>query len=250
MIIILKRNVKPLLVATGIIFFIAAVIYLIIFNFYFNYKFVALCCIACVLILCGLFFEDIVKRRWLKYSIVSLCVCLVIMMLFLGIYGNVDNVTYNEDAVIVLGAGIKGEYVTELLAYRLLNAIEFSRINPNAVIIVSGGQGPDEDITEALAMERYLVMRGVPPEKIIREEASKSTYENLLYSKEILDNLFNGPYKVTIITNDFHIFRAVGIAGKLGLAATHFHANTKWYSVPFNYSRECLAVFKFWVFGK
>lgn len=190
------------------------------------------------------------KKRRLAYGALSLCAGFIIMILFLAVYGKTDNATYNEDAVIVLGAGVKGEYVTPLLAYRLLKAVDFSKRNPNAVIIVSGGQGPDEDISEALAMERYLIARGVPPEKIIKEDASTSTYENLLFSKEILDSIFGDSYKVTVVTNDFHIFRAAGIAGKLGLTATHLHSNTKWSTMPLNYTRECLALVKFWVFGR
>lgn len=243
-----RSKLKAPMIATGVLLFIAAVIYLILISL--NYKFMLLCGASCVLVLYGAFFERLVKVKWLTYSLVTLCVCALALIVFLGVYGGIDNATYSEDAVIVLGAGIKGEYVTELLAFRLQKAIEFSRRNPDAVIIVSGGQGPDEAISEALAMERYLVRRGVPPEMIIREEASTSTFENLMFSKEILDSQFEDSYRVTVITNDFHIFRAVGIAGKLGLTATHLHAQTNWYSIPVNYSRECLALIKFWISGR
>lgn len=170
--------------------------------------------------------------------------------LFLGLYGQHDTATFEEDAVVVLGAGVKGERVTKLLALRLDQAAEYSEKNPNAVIIVSGGQGPGEDITEALAMERYLIDKGVAAERIVKEEVSSSTYQNLLYSKELLDGLFDRPYKIAVITNDFHIFRAAGFAKRLGLDATHYHAKTVWYGVPYNYARECLAVVKMWIIGK
>lgn len=244
----MKKRLKTFLIVSGALLFIAAITNLITAKF--NFRFLFMCGASCVIILYGVFYEKLAARKRLTYTLVSLCACVLISVISLDVYGKIDNVTYGEDAVIVLGAGIKGENVTELLAYRLQKAIEFSMVNPDAFIVVSGGQGPDEDISEALAMERYLIRRGIPPEKILREEASTSTYENLMYSKEILDSLFDGPYEVTIVTNDFHIFRAVGIAGKLGLAATHFHARTNWYSVPLNYSRECLAIVKFWIFGR
>ena len=244
----MARKMKILLFALGILLFISAIVFAFITGF--NFKFLLLCGGSCVLILYGLFFEKLIKKKWLTYSILSLCMCFIAMVVFLGVYGRTDNVTYNEDAVVVLGAGIRGEGVTRLLAYRLLKAIEFSENNPDAYIVVSGGQGPDEVISEALAMERYLIRRGVPPERIIKEDASTSTYENFLYSKEILDDLLEGPYEVAVITNDFHIFRAVRVAGKLGLTASHFHAQTDWDSVPLNYTRECLAIIKFLIIGK
>jgi uncharacterized SAM-binding protein YcdF (DUF218 family) len=149
----------------------------------------------------------------------------------------------------VLGAGIRGERVTHMLSYRLDKAAQYSENNPQAIIVVSGGQGPQEDITEALAMERYLIDKGIPKEKIIKEEVSTSTYENLLFSKELLDVLFEEPYETVVITNDFHIYRATKIAEKIGLTASRYHAKIDWYSIPRNYSRECIAIFKFWILG-
>lgn len=244
----INNKAKILLIALGALLLIAAVIYLIAANL--NFRFFLLCGISCALILYGLFFDKLARKKWLTRSILTLCACFIAMVVLVGAYGTNDNVTYDENAVIVLGAGIKGEYVSQLLAFRLLKAVEYIESNPEAVIVVSGGQGPDESISEALAMERYLIRRGVPAERIIKEEESTSTYENLLFSKEILDNRFKGSYKTVVITNDFHIFRAVGIAGKLGLNTTHFHAKTYWSGIPVNYTRECLALVKFWIFGR
>ena len=128
--------------------------------------------------------------------------------------------------------------------------MEYSIHNPKAIIVVSGGQGPQEDITEALAMERYLISKGTPKERIIKEEESTSTYENLLFSKNILDDIFTDPYKTVVITNNFHIYRATRLAENLGLDATHYHGKTSWYSIPVNYARECIATLKFWIFGE
>ena len=242
------RKMKILMVALGMMLFSGAIVFAFVTGF--NFKFFLILGGSCALVLYGLFCEKLIKKKWLTYSILSLCVCFIGMVVFLGLYGRTDNITYSEDAVVVLGAGIRGEGVTRLLAYRLLKAIEFSENNPDAYIVVSGGQGPDEQISEALAMERYLIRRGVSPERIIKEDASTSTYENFLFSKEILDDLLEEPYEVAVITNDFHIFRAVRVAGKLGMSATHFHAQTDWTSVPLYYTRECLAIIKFWVFGK
>jgi uncharacterized SAM-binding protein YcdF (DUF218 family) len=129
-------------------------------------------------------------------------------------------------------------------------AIAYSQRNPRALIIVSGAQGPQESITEALAMERYLINHGVAPERIIKEESATSTYENMMFSKELLDGILANPYTAVVITNDFHIYRASQMAKKTGLNATHLHAKIDWYAIPQNYLRECLAVVKFWVIGR
>lgn len=171
------------------------------------------------------------------------------IMLFIAIFGKIDNVTYKEDAAIVLGAGIKGENVTLTLSHRLDKAVEYIGKNPSAIIVVSGGQGFQEDISESLAMERYLVDNGVPNDKIIKEQKSTSTYENCLFSKELLDKYFDKPYKTVIITNDFHIYRAIQISKAVGLESTHYHAKTEWYTVSLNYLRECVAVVKTWILG-
>ncbi|MCL2514295.1 MAG: YdcF family protein [Oscillospiraceae bacterium] len=242
------KKVKIFLLTMGILVLLFAFVYLFFANF--NFGVVIIGSGAGVLIVYGLFFEKLIKIKWLTCGISAICAFFFIMAAFIGIYGNTDNADFNEDAIIVLGAGIRGEQVTRTLAYRLNKAAEYSEKNPGAAIVVSGGRGAQENITEALAMEKYLISKGVPAEKIIKEERAASTYENFLYSKEILDGLFEYPYKTAVATNSFHVFRAVKLAGKTGLAVTHCGAKIDWYSVPVNYSRECLAVLKMLILGK
>lgn len=92
----------------------------------------------------------------LKFAIIIAFLIWFILLSFIAIYGKVDNVIYKEDAVIVLGCGIRGKNVSAILSYRLDKAVEYYRKNQNAVIVVSGGQGPQEEITEAEAMERIF----------------------------------------------------------------------------------------------
>lgn len=168
---------------------------------------------------------------------------------FLGVYGISDNVDYSEDAVIVLGAGIRGDRVTLPLKLRLDKAIEYHRKNPEAVIVVTGGQGFQETVTEAYAMEKYLLEKGVDKSKILKEENATSTAENMEFSKEILDGYFDGEYSVVVVTNNFHIFRGVAIAKKTGFeAVAHFHAGLQWYNLMPCFLRESLAVMKMVVF--
>jgi len=243
----MSKFIKTLLLTLGSVLFLWIVIILLFESF--NYGIVLISAISCLFIVYGLFYEKLILIKWLTYSTIALCSSYLAMMLFIGIYGRNDNVTYNEDAAIVLGAAIRGEQVSLLLSNRLDKALEYSEKNPNAIIIVSGGQGPGEDISEALAMERFLIAKGLPKERIIKEEASISSYENILYSGIFMDNLFDGPCESVIITSDFHIFRAVKIAKQLGLNTTHIHAKTKWNYIPLNYSRECMAILWLLIIG-
>ncbi|MCL2563066.1 MAG: YdcF family protein [Oscillospiraceae bacterium] len=173
----------------------------------------------------------------------------IAFVLFLFIYGNVSNVDYNEDVVIVLGAGIHGETVSRPLARRLDAAIDYWNRNPDAYIVVTGGLGNRATITEAEAMARYLIRRGVPAERILLEELSTSTYENLVFAKEILDEHFPDGWRAAVITNDFHIYRSVRTARAVGIDAGRIGAYTEWYTWPVNYLREMLAVVQLWVGG-
>ena len=94
------------------------------------------------------------------------------------------------------------------LKYRLDAVIEFNKLNPNMKIIVSGGQGQGEDVTEAFAMRKYLVDKGVSENLIICEDKSTSTYENFLFTKELLEKeIGNGDYIITVVTNNFHMYK-------------------------------------------
>jgi len=176
---------------------------------------------------------------------------LLACMIFLAAYGMSGNATYTEDAVIVLGAGVHGDRPSKPLVQRLERAKEYYDKNKNAVIVVSGAKGFQENLSEAEAMKRYLTERGVPEDAIIKEEKATSTYENMKYSKEILDSLFDGEYKAVVITNDFHIFRAMQLAKNAGIdGASHLGAPTSWYNLPPCYLRECLAVVKLFLIGR
>lgn len=124
-------------------------------------------------------------------------------------------------------------------------AAEYCLKNREAVVVVSGGQGPQESITEALAMERYLVEAGIEKERILREEDSASTRENMVNSKRILDEYFGGEaYDTVIITSGYHVYRAQRQAERAGLECRHIHAGLAWYEAPVRYIRECTAVVK------
>ena len=117
------------------------------------------------------------------------------------------------DYLIVLGAQWKPEGPSMILRYRLDEAVKYLKVNRETVVIVSGGQGLNEPISEAQGMYDYLVERGIEASRIIKEDKSTSTHENLKYSGELFDKAES---EVVIITNDFHVFRAEKLARAQG----------------------------------
>lgn len=121
----------------------------------------------------------------------------------------------NLDYLIVLGAQIYDDgSPSAVLRYRLDAALEYLKENPDTVCIVSGGKGPNEPYPEADGMAQYLQRQGISADRVIREGRSKSTLENVVNSMALMA----GPdCSVGIVTNNFHVYRAVKIAEKAGL---------------------------------
>ena len=122
----------------------------------------------------------------------------------------------NVNTMIILGAKVNEDGISKTLKRRLDKAIEYYNTNKNINIIVSGGQGSDELVTEALAMKNYLVKNGVSEDKIIMEDKATTTLENIIFSKKIItDKNLKG--KVLIVTSDYHLFRGQFISSILGI---------------------------------
>lgn len=115
--------------------------------------------------------------------------------------------------LVVLGAQVRGRKLTGSLYRRIERARKYLEENPETIVIVSGGQGRGEDITEALAMEQYLTSQGIEKRRILREDKSGTTEENLRYSAEYIRDM---SVPVGIVTNNYHMYRACCYARKLG----------------------------------
>lgn len=126
------------------------------------------------------------------------------------------NTIDNVDVMIVLGAKVNKDGVSKTLKLRLDKAIEYYNENEHINIIVSGGQGKDEIMTEASAMKEYLVENGVNRNNIILEDKATTTLENIIFSKSIMKNLNLGN-RALIVTSDYHLFRGRFIASILGV---------------------------------
>lgn len=161
---------------------------------------------------------------------------------------NIDN----SDYVVILGAGLRGDSITATLRDRLNATIDYvNKSNFDGKIVVSGGQGPGESITEAEAMKKYLISNGIKND-IIMEDKATNTFENFKFSKEKIKNITGNSidnYKVKVITTDFHVLRSSILAKRNNYDnVTFYSSNTKWYLVPTLYAREFFAFFKSLIF--
>ena len=147
------------------------------------------------------------------------------------------------DYVIIHGAGLlHGDRVSKLLSDRLDKAIEVYRKDPTPpMLIPSGGQGSDETVSEAEAMAKYLMDKGIPADKIILENRSTTTLENLKYSKEIIDAQEGRKYTV-LVTSNYHVYRALRYCRKIGLKCTGVGSHVAFYYWPSALIREFIAV--------
>ena len=147
------------------------------------------------------------------------------------------------DFIIIHGSGlIRGREVSKLLSDRIDKAIEvYARCSSPPILIPSGGKGNDEEISEAEAMEQYLISKGIPTEHIIREDRSKTTRENLLFSKEIIDKREDPKY-CALVTSNYHVYRALSICREIGLKCTGIGAHVALYYWPSALLREFAAI--------
>lgn len=156
-----------------------------------------------------------------------------------------------SDYLLILGAGIRGEVPSTALYQRLYASLEYIEINPKVKIVVSGGKGSGESITEAEAMKRFLINHGVAGEQIIKEEKSTDTLENMKYTAAVLEGLEKSEnIEVTIVTNNFHMFRAKFLAQRQGLKVYGYPAPLHPMLIPTCFAREYLAVINSFIFDR
>ena len=181
--------------------------------------------------------------RWVPVSVVTTCIAglavfaVVCILVFSGVAGKDPE---GLDYVIVLGARVKERGVSNSLKKRLDKAMEYSEKNPDTILVLSGGKGKDEPVSEAQAMYQYLVYNGVDPDRLLLEERSTSTVENIAFSKVVIERhraaekekapkppnamgnkeveiVEDKPLEIGVLTSNFHVFRAVRIARHWGI---------------------------------
>ena len=178
----------------------------------------------------------------ISISIIYLSLSFLVFMIYV-LFLQIVPKKRDFDYVIIHGAGLlEGNKVSKLLSDRIDKAIEVYHKDPTPPIMIpSGGQGANETVSEARAMADYLLSKGIPEEKIIPEDKSTTTYENLLNSKSIIDGRADGHY-IALVTSNYHVYRALRHCRKIGLECTGIGSRVAFYYWPSALIREYIAV--------
>jgi len=181
---------------------------------------------------------------------VAICLCIVLATAFsVSMVKAISAKPDEPDILVVLGCKVKGTRPTRMLRRRLDAAYKYMTQNPDVMCIVSGGQGSDEQLTEAQAMKNYLLEKGISEGRIIMEDKSTSTDENIKNSLAIIDEL-GLERNITIVTDGFHQYRASLIAKKHGAAEIHaVSAATEPRYLPTYWVREWFGLAHYFVLG-
>ena len=200
----------------------------------------------------------IVLHRFLPqgaWRAVTALVCLGLMYFCLVEIPIVANARTDKEPgrkyLVVLGAAVHGSKPSLSLTNRLEGALDYLESYPESVAIVSGGQGQGEDMSEAQAMYDWLTARGVAPERVIMEDKSTSTMENLEFSYGIIRERGDSPIdNVAIVSSSYHLYRAKEMSKKLGVAAAGVAGAPDYPVVTLNFFiREAFGVTHLWVLG-
>ena len=181
-----------------------------------------------------------------KLKIVLSCLLLIGVLVLIAaeipvIKASKGNPDADADYLIVLGAGVNGTSPSLSMVNRLTAAKDYLETHPDCIAIVSGGQGPGEDITEAAAMFRWLTEHGIAAERILLEERSTSTAENLEFSIALIPEAQHRA--IAVCSSEYHLYRAEYIGRQMGYELSGVAGRTTYPVLRLNYFiREGLGV--------
>ncbi|MCR5665186.1 MAG: YdcF family protein [Eubacterium sp.] len=214
--------------------------------------------IGVILILYGIFafaINPLIKKIWkvtvgrvivsVIAAIIILAIAAAVILSALIIHEATSSAT-GDETLVVLGCQVRGSSPSLMLRERLTAAQAYLDEHEDAVCILSGGQGSDEDISEAQCMYTYLTEHGVDPDRLIMEDKSTSTRENLRFSLEIIQERGLST-NLAIVTNEFHEYRASVIADKLNIETTAVSAHTHWWMFSTYFTREWYGIVYEWI---
>lgn len=197
------------------------------------------------------------KNKWFKAFASLVLAGVLVFSVLLGtvLYGSYDHIEGEPATMLILGCQVKPWGPSVLLQDRLDKAVEYLNEHPDMTVVVSGGQGPDEHISEAACMRDYLVQAGVDAERILLEDQSHNTFQNVTYSARLMEQEGIDPEQgVLMVSNGFHLTRArmlwERVTGEeeslstLAAPCTHVPSRIKMYV------REPLALVKSYLFDR
>lgn len=216
----------------------------------------ALCLCLAALLLVPVTLEVLKKRGKKRAYRALLCLFCVAITVFLALefqitgYDETDTET-PVSAVVILGAGVNGTEPSLSLAVRLAAALDYLGDKPEIPIVVTGGQGGGEDITEAQCMADWLTAHGVAENRIYLEEQATNTRENIEFSMDVLERIgIDTTGSIAVVTADYHLYRAHLYWGIPWMVPVAAKMPASYWPLTLNYYiREAFAVAKLLVFG-
>jgi len=192
--------------------------------------------------------------RWLSGILSVFLVIGTGYFVFLEVLINRDartDTSVTADYIVVLGAGVNGTTPSLSLQLRLVAALDYMNEHPETIAVLSGGQGPGEEITEAQCMYDWLMDHGIDADRMWLEEQATSTWENLVFSKEMIDAKNNLPDSVVgVLSSEYHLHRAKLMAEQAGYEAPIGIAARTSPTLRVSYSiREAFGLTHYYVFG-
>lgn len=250
-----RKAIAGILIFLGLYFIVYYLSIVILSRANFSKFFLALGVLFIIIGMVTLFFQGrhLSKKASIALKIIKIMFIIVIVSFIiiesLIVYNGFKTDKKDVDYLVVLGAGLWGDSPSLALQERLDESLKFIKANPNIKVVLSGGKGEGETITEAEGMKRYLISHGVNERQLIKEENSTNTKENMQFTKKVLDEIDGREnIKIKIVTNNFHMFRAKLLARNSGFMA--YGEPSKLYPllIPTYYTREYLAVIKTLIF--
>lgn len=210
--------------------------------------------IACYILLHLFRREHLMAAKVLRTvlsSVLLIGICIVLVTGSLILRAGVGENQKDCEYIVVLGAKVNGTSPSLSLGERIKAAAEYLTAHPRAIAVVSGGQGPDEGIAEAQCMYNELTARGIDPQRIWMEDKATSTWENLQFSLNLIEERTGTrPTEIGLISSEYHMYRATLFARDCGVTAVSIPATTTRIAIRINYTlREVAGVWHYLILG-
>ncbi len=254
----MKQRILPHLKWLIPLFFIGLGLFFV--NFVHGHSFLGLICFAVAAIICCYFCIALLAQKYAKSAktlriaitallCIGLAVCAVTEALIIHASFGTENPQCQY--IVVLGAKVNGTNPSLSLSDRIAKAHQYLLAHPDAIAILSGGQGNDEEISEAECMYRNLTGKGIEPNRLWLEDKATSTWENLTFSLDLIEQKTGTrPTQIGLISSEYHLFRAGLFAKDCGVEAVGIPARTSWTSLKINYfAREVAGVWHYILLG-
>ena len=192
--------------------------------------------------------RTVIRLFTILLILVLLIACVTEVFIIRASFGSAET---ECDYLVVLGAKVNQNGPSLALHNRIDAAFDYLTTHPDTVAILSGGQGPDEPMTEARCMFNELTARGIAPDRLWLEGSSTNTWENLKFTRDLLEeNTGSVPGQIALVSSEFHLFRAQLFARRFGFETVGVPARTTLPLLKVNYFlREAVAVWYYLIFG-